>query len=159
MAALTVVDDAPHRARSVEPTQKPDLKVVRRRRRWPMLLAGFIVLLVLAAMLGAAIFHTQLAERQLEIDDLGTQVQMERDRYNQLRQQIASQESPQHLTGEASRLGLVPAPPPSYAEVDKWALARQLAAAGAAEDGSGSVIVDADPLEQFQEIKSVAGQP
>ena len=160
MAALTVVDDRTQHVRDAEPPGRPDLAVVRRRRRWPMVIAGFVVVLVLAAMLGAAIFHTQLAERQLEIDALGAQVQAERDRYDGLRNEIANKRNPQVLATKARELGLSRAEQPRFVEVDKWALAIQLAAAGPVTDTLADVMVGADPLDQFREIKSLsAGRP
>ena len=160
MAALTVVDDRTQHVRDAEPPGRPDLAVVRRRRRWPMVIAGFVVLLVLAAMLGAAIFHTQLAERQLQIDALGAQVQAERDRYDGLRNEIASKRNPEVLAAKARELGLTRAEQPRFVEVDKWALAIQLAAAGPVTDTLAEVMVGADPLDQFREIKSLsAGRP
>jgi Tfp pilus assembly protein PilN len=160
MAALTVVDDGTQHLQPAEPPRKPDLRVVRRRRRLPMVIAGFVVVLVLAAMLGAAVFHTQLAERQLEIDALGAQVEAERDRYDELRNSIASKQNPQVLATRAEELGLTRAEQPRFVEVDTWALAVQLAAAGPVTDTLAQVIVDADALDQFREIKSLsAGRP
>jgi hypothetical protein len=34
-------------------------------------------------------------------------------------------------------------------------LARQLAAAGAIDDGSGRILIDTDPLDQFRAVKAV----
>ena len=148
--------------RVVEPTQRPSLGVVpvTRRRRWPALLAGFTALLLLAAMLGAAIFHTQLAERQLEIDALGVRVQDERERFDLLRLRHAQLRSPARLAEEADRLGMTRSTQSRYLEVDRWAFAIQIAAAGPASDGVSQFIVQGDQLDQYREIKSVtAGNP
>ncbi len=55
------------RSRSAR-SSRPDLKLAPRRRRWPALVAGLLFTVLLAGMLGAAVFHTQLAERQFRID-------------------------------------------------------------------------------------------
>ena len=160
MAPAPAVADATSHLRPVESAPKPELQLVGRRRRWPFFAAGFIVLLVLAAMLGAAIFHTQLAERQLEIDALSTQVREEREHFNELRLKVSGLRSPERLAVEAKRLNMVQAPRSAYLEVDKWKMAQQLAAAGPVGDGVGQVIVDEGLLDQFLEIKaSSAGQP
>ena len=160
MTALSAVDGTPTRLGSTEPAPQPDLRVVGRRRRWPVVVAGFVVILVLSAMLGAAVFHTQLAERQLEIDALGARVEAERVKYDLLRNSIAGKQNPEALAEKAGELGLTRAEQPRYLEVGKWALAVQLAAAGPEADGVGHVIVDASALDQFREVKSLsAGQP
>ena len=160
MAAQIAPADTTTHLRSVDPTTAPELTVVPRRRRWPILVGGFFVLLLLGAMLGAAVFHTQLAERQLEIDALGDQVQAERDRYAELRNEIAVKSNPTTLEAAARSLGLTRAPNPRFLEADGWSLAVQYALAGPLDDNPAMVIADADPLEQFQEIKSLsAGQP
>lgn len=143
-----------------ESQPRPTLGVVPRRRRWPALIAGFVSLMLLAAMLGAAIFHTQLAERQLEIDALSAQVQSERDRFDQLRLTLAQLGSPDRLTQEGERLGLALAPQTKYLDVDPWLFARWLAAAGPVSDGVGQIVVQAEQLDQFREVKAAtAGQP
>ena len=141
---------------AVEPTHRASLTVVARRRRWPALLGGFVSLVLLAAMLGAAVFHTQLAERQLEIDALTASVEQQRSRFEALQAERARLFSPEWLSGEATRLGLTRQPRSGYLEVDPWALARQLAAAGAVSEGLSQIIVQASWLEEFREIKSLS---
>ena len=141
---------------SVRPT-RPDLQVIGRRRRWPALVVGFVSLLLLVAMLGAAVFHTQLAQRQLEIDDLGRRVQEQRERFDVLRLERAALRSPQRLAIEAAALGMSLAPQSEYLPVDGWAFARQLAASGPVRNGVGRIIVEDGPLDQFRDVKSVSG--
>ena len=49
---------------------RPELAVVEGRRRWPAFLAAVAWTVVFLGLLGAAVFHTQLAGRQLRIDRL-----------------------------------------------------------------------------------------
>ncbi len=138
----------------------PRLRVVPRRRRWPALVVGTIATVLLAGMLGAAVFHTQLAERQLRIDRLERGVAAERDRFDELRNERATLRSPQRIASEAERLGMVRGDTATFVEIDPMALARQIAAAGVVDEQVARLIEDDDPLQQFRDVKSVsAGQP
>ena len=115
---------------------------------------------MLAGLLGAAVFHTQLAERQLRIDELERAVNKERDGFDELRFQRAELRSPVRLAAEAERLGMIPGDTGDFVEIDPWKLAQQLAAAGVVDDRSREIIIDTDPLQQFSDVKRVsAGQP
>lgn len=129
------------------------------RRRWPVALGGIGVLVVLAGLLGAAVFHTQLAERQIRIDGIERSVNQERDRFDELRYRRAELRSPVRLAGAATPLGMVPGDTGEFVDLDPWQVARQLAAAGIVDESTRSVVIDTDPLEQFSDVKSVsAGQ-
>ncbi len=155
--ALTAISPSRQAPRAV----RPELVVVPgRRRRWPAVLGGMILVGVMAAMLGAAVFHTQLAERQLEIDDLERSVQAERDRFDELRHDRAVLRSPQRIADEATALGMVRGETSRFITVDPMELAVQLAAAGPTDGRTTSAIEDDDPLDQFRDVKSVSvGQP
>ncbi len=128
-------------------------------RRWPVVLGSFALLVVLVGMLGAAVFHTQLAERQIRIDGLERSVKDERERFDELRYRRAELRSPVRLAAAADDLGMVPGDTGTFVELDPWRLARQLAAAGMVDDQARDVIIDTDPLEQFSDVKRVsAGQ-
>lgn len=141
-------------------SRQPKLTLTVRRRRWPALVAALAFTLVLAGMFGAAVFHTQLAGRQLQIDRLERDVNVERERFDQLRHERATLRSPARLAEAASAMGMVRGDAGTFVEVDPMVLARQLAAAGYFEDDGGQIIVQNDPLDQFRDVKSVsAGQP
>ena len=142
-------------------SKKPALTLAAsRRRRWPAVLGAFALLVVLAGMLGAAVFHTQLAERQLRIGQLERSVNDERERFDELRYRRAELRSPVRLARAAGDLGMVRGDAGKFVELDKWATARQLAAAGVIDTSSRQVIIDTNPLEQFSDVKRVsAGQP
>jgi len=107
-----------------------------------------------ALMLGAAVFHTQLSERQLEIDKLEEQVSEANSRFEVLRGQRAELRSPGRLAAEAARLGMHPAPSSDFVAVDRWDLARAIASVGIVDPSrtAGSV---QDPLDQFRNVKEV----
>ena len=152
--ALAVRTQPPIRSKA------PTLSVVARRRRWPAVIGFVLVALMLVAMLGAAVFHTQLAQRQLRIDVLEGQVQAERERFDELRRDRAVLRSPGRIAAEAAALEMVRGETSRFIEVDPAALALQLAAAGVVDDDVSRVIEESGPLDQFRDVKSVsAGQP
>lgn len=158
LTAARSTDRAP--SRRAGSRRRPRLSVVPRRPRWPAVAGGGVLVAVMVAMLGAAVFHTQLAERQLRIDELEQQVQAERARFDELRRDRAVLRSPQRIADEANALGMVTGENSRFIQVDAMALARQLAAAGATEDDTNRVIVETGPLDQFRDVKSVSvGQP
>ncbi len=147
--------------RSAPRAPRPDLTVVSSgRRRWPAVLGGLVVVGIMIAMLGAAVFHTQLAERQLAIDELERQVQAERERFDELRYDRAVLRSPQRISDEADGLGMVRGETSHFIAIDPMKLAIQLAAAGPTDGRTTSVIDNDGPLDQFRDVKSVSdGQP
>ena len=159
MAALPLLRDVQPLGKPA-PRKRPDLVAVPRRRRWPALLAGFVSALVFAGLLGAAVFHTQLAERQLRIDRLERSVAAQREMFDELRYERARLRSPVRLAAAAGEMGMRRGPNGEFAEVSPQQLARQLAAAGAVDDGAVQIILRSEPLAQFRDVKSVtAGQP
>ncbi len=124
------------------------------------MITGLAFTVVLLGMFGAAVFHTQLAERQLRIDRLEREVNVERERFDELRNDRAALRSPVRLADAAGALGMVRGDASEFVEVDALLLARQLAAAGFVEDDVAQIVVHSEPLDQFRDVKSVsAGQP
>ena len=147
------------RSRSAR-SSRPDLKLAPRRRRWPALVAGLLFTVLLAGMLGAAVFHTQLAERQFRIDRLENAVDAERERFDELRHRRATLRSPARLAEAAGAMGMVRGDASEFVPVDAMTLAKQLALAGPVDDDARQIIDQNDPLQQFRDVKSVsAGQP
>jgi len=116
--------------------------------------------LVFLGLLGAAVFHTQLAERQLRLDRLDRQVSAERERFDELRYERAELRSPVRLADAASALGMYRGEASTFVAVTPEAVARQLAAAGAIGDNAVQILIHTDPLDQFRAVKSVTeGEP
>ena len=145
-------------AESSRPDSRPDLRLVPRPRlavNAVMLLAVMIVGLMLAAV----VLHTRLAERQLEIDRLETEVTEARERFDVLRQQRAELRSPTRLALASAELGMYAPPQTEFLTVDGQTLAEIIAAAGSIEDLPG-LLQAADPLEQIREVKAASeGSP
>lgn len=153
MAALPLMRDvAPRRDRA---GARPPLAVVQHRRRWPALIAVFTWSLVFVGMLGAAVFHTQLAERQLALDRMDRQVTKERERFDELRYERAELRSPVHLASSAGALGMHRGRASTFVTVDAGVVARQLAAAGPIGNQAVQIIIHTDPLDQFRAVKNV----
>ena len=107
-----------------------------------------------AGLLGAAVFHTQLAERQLRIDRLDRAVAEQRELFDELRYQRAELRSPVRLAEAAGAMGMGRGDTSDFVGVAPEAVARQLAAAGTL-DATSRVIVETDPLQQFRDVKAV----
>lgn len=134
----------------------PQLQVVPARRR----AAGFVAtlsFLIVGLMLGAAVLHTMLAERQMHIDRLERSVAAAEDRFDVLRRQRAELRSPTRLASEARRLGMVPADVTEFVDVDPWTLARAVASTGRPST-DGVRIRRPEPLDQFLLVKRVTNE-
>lgn len=118
-------------------------------------MAGIAWTLVVLGLLGAAVFHTQLAERQLRLDRLDRAVAAERERFDDLRYQRAELRSPVRLAEAATALGMHRGEATTFVSVAPDAVARQLAAAGPIDDDVVRIVVHTDPLDQFRAVKSV----
>ena len=146
---------SPRRSTSAVPA-KPQLSLVPRRRR----AAGFAVALsiVLAGlMLGSAVLHTSLAERQLEIDRLERGVAAAQERFDVLRRARAELRSPTRLSAEATRIGMHPAATSEFVPVDGLTVAIAIAATGEVLDDRDA-IESLQPLDQFRLVKAVSGE-
>jgi len=133
---------------------KPSLAVVPRPRRWPAVVGGMAWAALFVGLLGAAVFHTQLAERQLRIDRLDRAVTEQRELFDELRYERAELRSPVRLAEAAGAMGMGRGESSDFVAVSPEAVARQLAAAGTL-DATSRVIVDTDPLQQFRDVKAV----
>jgi hypothetical protein len=159
MPAIPLIRDIPPKRRTTErAAARPSLVVMERRRRWPAVLAVLLWTTVFLGMLGAAVFHTQLAGRQLRIDRLERSVAAERERFDELRYQRAELRSPVRLAAAASELGMRRGDATEFIDIAPDALARQIASAGVIDERAVRITIDTDPLDQFRAVKSVTGK-
>jgi cell division protein FtsL len=127
----------------------------------PSRAAGVVVAAAVVAillMLVAAVLHTQLAERQFRIDNLDRSVRTEQARFAVLRSERAELRSPTRLAEAARSLGMSPAKPSQFIEMEPMELARAIAAGGAL-NGQNQGISEANPLEQFLIVKVLRNEP
>lgn len=132
---------------------RPQLTVVvpRRRRAARIIVAGCSFAFVL--MLGAAAFQTQLARRQVELDQLDRGVAEATSNYEVLRSERAALRAPQRLAVEAANLGMHPASNGDFMTVTPEVVALVQQSAGFIDDSSAATGL----LDQFRTVKSVAG--
>jgi hypothetical protein len=138
------------------PVATPKLTVVPARRR----AAGFVAtlsFLIVGLMLGAAVLHTMLAERQMHIDRLERSVAAAEDRFDVLRRQRAELRSPTRLATEARNLGMVPASVTEFVDVDPHSIAMAIASTGQPST-DGVRIQRPEPLDQFLLVKRVTNE-
>lgn len=107
-------------------------------------------------MLGAAVLHTRLAERQLQIDHIEERLTEAHARFEVLRGERAELRSPGHLAEEAASLGMQQAPNSEFVPIDAWDVARVVASVGVMPESKTSTF-DEDPLDQFRAVKDVGG--
>lgn len=152
--------DGPAADATTTSVSRPALELIQNQRRWPAMLIGAVLAVVFGALLGIAVFHTQLAGRQLEIDRLEQAVNVERERFDDLRHDRAVLRSPARLDEAAESLMMVRGASSKFIRITPDELAVQLAAAGVLHDDPVEIIVAFEPLEQFRDVKAVsAGQP
>ena len=97
---------APRHLRVVGDQELAALRRRRRLRMGGMVLAGFVIVLLFAAV-G---MHVMLAQNQFRLDQLDRQAAAQQAQYQQLRLQVDQLSSPQVIIGAAEgRLGMVPA--------------------------------------------------
>ena len=137
-------------------TRRPELTLVPRRRR----AAGFAValsFLVGGVLLGVAVLHTTIAERQLRIDQLDRSFLQAQDDYDVLRSDRAVLRSPTRLAEQASAQGMRPGNASAFVPIDPGALAMVIAASGSM-DTELRVIATVEPIDQFRTAKSVSSR-
>lgn len=130
------------------------LKVVTplRRRTARLVAVGFAVVFVL--MLGAAAFQTQLAKRQVKLDQVDTAIRDATDQYNQLRRERAELRSPERLATEAGKLGMKPVDASEYVSISPEIIAEVQRTTGGVFDANAAVV---SPLDEFLRVKAIAG--
>lgn len=136
----------------IEP--RPQLVVVPHRRRTARLIAAGCTL-VFGLMLGAAAFQTQLARRQLTIDQLDRGIRSAHEQYDVLRRERAELRSPGRLEQEAKKLDMVPARQTEFVTIDPE-IVSELQRSGGDTGENGEATVD-EQFEQYAEVKAEAG--
>ena len=128
------------------------LRIVPRRRRAARF-AGIVCALAVSTMLGAAAFQTQLARRQVQLDQLDQDIRGAREQYDQLRRERAELRSPSRLSEIATDIGMSTATETDFMVMSPEVLAEVQQSTGRLTN-EGDDQVD-DPLEQFRNVKSV----
>jgi hypothetical protein len=110
MATATAAHAAPQARRRPDAAPAPTpLAVVARPRRIRRLrmVGGLAAVLLFAALLGLAVFHSMLVQGQLGIDRADDQIEQEQMHQRELREQVAALAAPDRIVAEATRRGMV----------------------------------------------------
>jgi cell division protein FtsL len=71
------------------------------------MVGGLAAVLLFAALLGLAVFHSMLVQGQLGIDRADDQIEQEQMHQRELREQVAALAAPGRIVAEATRRGMV----------------------------------------------------
>jgi hypothetical protein len=69
---------------------------------------------VFAALLASAVFHSMLVSGQARLDDIGVQTRLEQSRLQREQLRLADFQSPERIAREAKKMGMVPAAKQSW---------------------------------------------
>lgn len=141
--------------RGVVSAPRPQLTVVAPRRRRNARLVAIAAFFASSLMLGAAAFQTQLARRQVELDQVNRQIRAARNDFNDLRSQRAELRSPNRLAASGAAMGMTTVANTEFLDISPEVIAAvQLSAGGVFDPGAEAQ----DPVfEEFKVVKSVAG--
>jgi cell division protein FtsL len=111
-------------------TERPELRVLApitktRYSRATGIIVGVTALAVLVVM-----FQTVIAQQQLKLDKITTEVRLARFHYDELRQQRAELRAPDNLREQAMLLGMSQGVAASFSEIPSDVVAMVLAATG-----------------------------
>ena len=128
---VTRRDSSKNRQRN---NSKPQLRVVQ-----PVTRSKFskvtLVIVTLASLFGfIVIFQTVIAEQQLRLDRVSTDVRLARQHYNELRQQRAELRAPDYLRAQAIMLGMWPGSGAKFEEIPAEVVTMVLASTGEMDD-------------------------
>jgi len=141
--------------RGVASAPRPQLTVVAPRRRRNARLVAVAAFFASSLMLGAAAFQTQLARRQVELDQVDRQIRVARNDFNDLRSQRAELRSPQRLATSGAAMGMTTAAKTEFLDISPEVVAAVQQSAGGVFDPGAEA---QDPVfEEFKVVKSVAG--
>ena len=113
---------------------KPQLRVIQPVKRSKFSKVT-LVIVTLASLFGfIVIFQTVIAEQQLRLDRVSTDVRLARQHYNELRQQRAELRAPDYLRAQAIMLGMWPGSGAKFEEIPAEVVTMVLASTGEMDD-------------------------
>jgi cell division protein FtsL len=129
----------PAASRPVEPP-KPKLRVVptvRTRRRRASVLGLLGCMLVFGFLIGLTAFQAQLAQNQIEVDQVARDLRTEQLKFDHARLQIAQMQAPEVILAKAKKMGMRaprPGEQPSYLPPSKDTVTDVMIANGGGPD-------------------------
>ena len=136
-----------------EPGERPDLRVVEtvQVRKFSIVTTALIGIATVLTLI--VVFQTVIAEQQLRLDKVTTDVRLARFHYDELRQQRAELRAPDYLREQAMMLGMSQGLSAQFEEIPADVVATVIAATG----GMDKEILNPPMLEDLvsKTIKSV----
>ena len=117
----------PVRRRKAHP---PELRVVKPVTKSKFSKATMLIVVLTSVLAFIVIFQTVIAEQQLRLDRVSTDVRLARQHYNELRQQRAELRAPDYLRAQAIILGMWPGSGAKFEDVPAEVVTMVLAATG-----------------------------
>jgi len=111
-------------------TNPPELRVVRPVTKSKFSKATTLIVVVTSVLAFIVIFQTVIAEQQLRLDRVSTDVRLARQHYNELRQQRAELRAPDYLRAQAIILGMWPGSGAKFEDVPAEVVTMVLASTG-----------------------------
>ena len=123
-----------NRRNSSRNTAKPQLRVVQPVTRSKFSKVTLVIFALTSVLAFIVIFQTVIAEQQLQLDKVSTDVRLARQHYNELRQQRAELRSPDYLRAQAIILGMWPGSGAKFEEIPADVVTMVLASTGDMDD-------------------------
>jgi cell division protein FtsL len=111
-------------------TERPELRVLAPIKKTRYSRATGIIVGVTALAVLVVMFQTVIAQQQLKLDKITTEVRLARFHYDELRQQRAELRAPDNLREQAMLLGMSQGVAASFSEIPSDVVAMVLAATG-----------------------------
>ena len=113
---------------------KPQLRVVQPVTRSKFSKITLVIFALASVLTFIVIFQTVIAEQQLQLEKVSTDVRLARQHYNELRQQRAELRSPDYLRAQAIILGMWPGSGAKFEEIPADVVTMVLASTGDMDD-------------------------
>lgn len=115
-------------------TAKPQLRVVKPATKSKFSKVTLAIVALASVLTFIVIFQTVIAEQQLRLDRVSTDVRLARQHYNELRQQRAELRAPDYLRAQAIILGMWPGSGAKFEEIPADVVTMVLASTGEMDD-------------------------
>ena len=112
------------------PTERPDLRVVEQVRVKRFSMVTTVLIAIATILTSIVVFQTVIAEQQLRLDKITTDVRLARFHYDELRQQRAELRAPDYLREQAMLLGMSQGLSAKFEEIPADVVASVMAATG-----------------------------
>ncbi len=123
-----------NRRNSSVKTADSQLRVVQPVARSKFSKVTLVIFAITSVLAFIVIFQTVIAEQQLQLDRVSTDVRLARQHYNELRQQRAELRSPDYLRAQAIILGMWPGSGAKFEEIPADVVTMVLASTGDMDD-------------------------